>query len=111
MCRGFSRAAGLVVSSLLPGFLPASAGRSLRDDQSLEYTCCFGLHPWQDVLVGVDGEHRVAVTEPFTDNLDWYPGFDEQRAMGMTQVVVVPTSAQARLCRPGRYADLGWVGL
>jgi hypothetical protein len=26
----------------------------------------------------------------------------------MSQIMFVPTSAQARLCRPPRYADLGW---
>ena len=29
----------------------------------------------------------------------------------VAQVVIVPTSAQARLCRPARYADLGVIVL
>ena len=35
----------------------------------------------------------------------------EVRAERVTQHVLVPTSAQARLCRPGRYADSDEKGL
>ena len=77
----------MVVFSLLPGVLPGSAGGSLRDDQFLEHPGRFGLYAWEHVLVGVDGEHRVPVSEPFTDHLDWYPGFDEEGAVGMADIV------------------------
>ena len=72
---------------VLPGVLPAGAGRSRRGDQTLEHSCCFGLHAGEDMLVGVDGERRVGVSEPFRDDLDRYPGFDEQRAMSVTDVM------------------------
>jgi hypothetical protein len=41
------------------------------------------MHAWEDVLVGVDGQCRVSVSESFRDDLDWYSGLDEQRAVGM----------------------------
>ncbi len=68
------RVARLPVLSLLPGVLPASAGRSLRDDQALEHPGRFGLHAWEHVLVGVDREHRVSASEPLADHFDRYPG-------------------------------------
>jgi hypothetical protein len=46
-----------------------------------------GLHAGQDVLVGLDGEGRAGVTEPFADDLDRYAGGDEQGAVGVAQVV------------------------
>jgi hypothetical protein len=39
------------------------------------------------MLVGVDGERRVPVPEPFRHDLDRHVGFDEQGAVGVTDVV------------------------
>jgi hypothetical protein len=49
---------------------------------------------------------RGGVSEAFADDLDRHGSGDEQCAVGVTEVVVVPTPAQTRLCRPPRYADL-----
>jgi hypothetical protein len=48
---------------------------------------CAGLHAGQDVLVGVDGEHRCRVAEAFAHNLDGDAGSDQQRAVRVAQVV------------------------
>jgi len=45
------------------------------------------LHAGVDMLVGVDGECRVPVTEPLRHDLDGYLGFDEQGAVGVSDVV------------------------
>ena len=45
------------------------------------------MHAGEDVLVGVDGERRVAVPEPLGHDLDGNPGFDEKGAVGVTDVV------------------------
>ena len=42
----------------------------LRDDQFLEYACCFGLHAGEDMLIGVDGERWVPVPKSFAHHLD-----------------------------------------
>ena len=41
----------------------------------------------QDVLVGLDGERRGGVTEPFADDFDGDAGVDEQRGVGVSEVV------------------------
>lgn len=46
-----------------------------------------GLHAGEDMLVGVDGERRVPVTEPLQRDLDGYLGFDEQGGVGVSDVV------------------------
>ena len=52
-----------------------------------------GLHAGQDVLVGVDGERWVGVTESLGHDLHRYTGGDEQGAVGVADVVFIPTSA------------------
>ena len=46
-----------------------------------------GLHAGQHVLVGVDRESRGGVPEAFADDLDRDAGLDEQRAVGVAEVV------------------------
>jgi hypothetical protein len=46
------------------------------------------------------------VPEPSTDNLEVDTSLESGGGVAVTHVVIVPTSAQPRLCRPLRYADL-----
>ena len=81
--RVFSRS-GVGCFGASTGLLPAVAGGSFWDEQALEHPCRFSLHSGEDVLVGVDGECRVPMSEPFRNDLDWYPGLDEQGAVGVS---------------------------
>jgi hypothetical protein len=62
--------------------LPARGG-----DECGESLGCGGAHARQQVLVGVHGERRVGVTEAFGHDLDRGPVSDEQRRVGVAQVV------------------------
>jgi len=82
LLAGASTVCGLLLPSLLPDVLPGSTCRSSRSDQVLEHSGGFSLHAGEDVLVGVDGERRVPVSESFRHDLDGYSSFDEQGAVG-----------------------------
>ena len=56
-------------------------------DELLEGAGGFGLHPGEHMLVGVDGEGGVRVTQPLRHDFDGYSGFDEQGAVGVPQIV------------------------
>ena len=56
-------------------------------DELFEDAGGFGLHPGEDVLVGVDGEGGVRVTETLRDHLDRDSGFDQQGPVGVPDVV------------------------
>ena len=45
------------------------------------------MHAGQHVLVGLDGEGDVGVPEPLADHLDWDAVLDEQRPVGVAEVV------------------------
>jgi hypothetical protein len=66
---------------LPPGLLPAAG------DQSLEGAGGFGLHTGEHVLVDVDGERSVAMSESLAYHLDRDTGFDQQGAVSMADVV------------------------
>ena len=63
-------------------------------------------------MVGVDGERRVAMSEPFRNNLDRYPSLDEQRAMGVTQVMEPDSGTSARFTILSDVCEIewGWIG-
>lgn len=46
-----------------------------------------GAHAGEQVLVGVHGERGVGVTEAFADHFDRHSGGDEQRRVGVSEVV------------------------
>jgi hypothetical protein len=56
-------------------------------DELFEGTCGFRLHAGEHVLVGIDGERGVSVTEPLGHHLDGHSGFDQQCAVGVPDVV------------------------
>ena len=70
-----------------------------------ESACCVPLHPRHDLLVGVLGVDRCRVAEPLRDDLGGLAGLQTEGRKSMTQIVLVPMSAQAGLCRGPRYAD------
>ena len=51
------------------------------------------------------GDDRL-VPEEVLDDLRVRTGLEQDGGCCVPKVVVVPTSAQSRLCRPPRYADL-----
>ena len=64
------------------------------------------------VDVRVDrGGADVGVPGELADDVDRDAGVGEVRAEGVAQHMLVPTSAQARLCRPERYAEVGEMSL
>jgi len=62
--------------------LPAGGG-----DERGEPLCSGAAHAWQQVLIGVHRERRVGVTEAFGHDLDRGAVGDEQRGVGVAQVV------------------------
>ncbi len=58
------------------------------------------------MLVGLHRERDVGVPEPLADDLEGDAVLDEQTPVGVAKIMIVPMSAQARLCRPWRYADV-----
>lgn len=62
--------------------LPGGGG-----DQGGEPLSGSGAHAGEQVLVGVDREGGVGVTEPFADDLDVFAVSDEQRRVGVAKVV------------------------
>lgn len=72
------------------GLMLFGAGRCLPGgggDEPGEAGGGVGAHARQQVLVGVDGEGRVGVAEAFGDDLDRRAGGDEQRGVGVAEVV------------------------
>ena len=70
-------------TGLLPcstGLLRADSGGCGRGEELFEDAGGFGLHAGKDMLVGVNGERRVPVTEPLRYDLDRHSGLDEQSA-------------------------------
>ncbi len=65
------------------------AGRCLPAvlDQFGESGGCCGAHAGEEVLVGVHREAWMSVAESFGDNLDRDTGRDEQRGVGVAQIV------------------------
>lgn len=57
-------------------------GEGVADDEVLEGTRRVRLHAGKDVLVGLDGERGLGVTEAFANHLDGHALFDEQRWRG-----------------------------
>ena len=64
-----------------------------------------------DVAVGVERDLDAGVAEAFLDHLRMDSRFQSEGRSGVSEVVLVPTSAQPRLCRPPRYADFGLRGV
>jgi hypothetical protein len=66
-----------------------------------------------DDLFGVDalevdaGSSEVSVAKLALDHVERHAFTREFDGVGMAQLVVVPTSAQAPLCRPDGYAEVG----
>lgn len=61
--------------------LPVRGRRSgRRPDQVFEDQRRLGLHPGEDVLVGLDCERRLGVAEPFAHDFDWHARFEEHVA-------------------------------
>ena len=63
------------------------------------------------VGVGLQEEPNVRVADSLAENLRADAGFQRAGRIRVAQIVFVPTSAQPRLCRPVRYADLGVIVL
>jgi hypothetical protein len=80
--------------------------RFSRSEEACDPLGCGALHAGDDVGVGVEGDGDAGVTEAFLDDLGVDAGGERQGGGRVPEVVVVPTSAQPRLCRPPRYADL-----
>jgi hypothetical protein len=57
------------------------------DDERCELVRRRCAHAWQEVLVGVHGERRVGVTEPFGYNLDRHTVGDEKPGVGVAKVM------------------------
>jgi len=63
------------------------------------------------VTIGIERRCNRRMTEATLDYFRMLPLGYQHRCVCVAEVVVVPTSAQARLCRRLRYADLGWAGV
>ena len=53
-------------------------------------------------------DHRDARAHETRDREHGDAGPEREGGVGVALVVVVPTSAQPRICRRSRYADVGW---
>ena len=63
------------------------AGGTLGATSASKAWAASRLHAGEDVLVGLDGEGDVGVTEPFADHLHRDEVLDEQGAVGVAEVV------------------------
>jgi hypothetical protein len=77
-------------------------------DESLEGAGGFCLHPGELVLVGVDGERRVPMSEPLRHDLDGYSGFDEQRPVSVPDVVETRPTWSTVTSPSRRRTGCGW---
>lgn len=76
-------------------------GNSAAVERLAEEAGGVGLHAGDDVLVHGHGEGGAAVAEAFADDLHVDAGLEQDRGMGVAEVVVMPTFALCR-CRLGR---------
>ena len=65
------------------------------------------LHGRRYVRIEIQRNRDGRVAEHLGDDLGVDSLPEQQRRRRVPQVVLVPTSAQTRLCRPPRYADIG----
>lgn len=72
---------------IAPREMVLGLGQLLGVDEVLEDPSCLGLHHGEDVLVGVDGERRVGMTQALGDHLHRNPGLDQQGAVSVADVV------------------------
>jgi hypothetical protein len=73
--------------ALLKGFYRLLRCPDRSRDELFEHAGGVGLHAREHVPVGLDREARRGVAEPFADDLDGNAGCDEQRAVGVAQLV------------------------
>ena len=84
--------------------LPAGAG----DAAPLTLALVDGVNETSLANGGVDGRGAdVRVPRELADDRGVGARVGDMRAEGVPEHAVVPTSAQARLCRPARYAETG----
>ena len=90
---GRSLGSGALPPGVPPTFPRVTIGRRNGTSEALSRARRVGLHPGQEVLVGLDRVSDVGVPEPLAHDLHGHSLLDEQAPVGVAQVMLVPTSA------------------